>query len=138
MGLLFIAYAFGLGIGLAAFERGRSRSSGSPPAMTLFVLLVAIAFGAVTAGALLLHGASRPEGRLSSVALIAGGASYLLGLAISNRTGLALRLVGFALIFGVALVPSNLTFLLPIFALLAVGLIGPSPRRQPVGASNID
>jgi hypothetical protein len=73
-----------------------------------------------------------------SAALAVGGASYLLGLTIPNRAGLALRLVGFVLIFGASLVPSTLTLVLPIVALLACGLTGPAARRRPVGAPAID
>jgi hypothetical protein len=134
MGLLFVAYAFGVGLGVAAFERGRSR----PSSIARSLLPGAIATAAAIGGALLLHGASRSEGRALSAALAVGGSSYLLGLAVSNRTGLALRLVGFVLIFGAALVPSTLTLVLPIVALLASGLNGPAGRRRPVRATAVD
>jgi hypothetical protein len=133
--MIFLAYAC-LVVSLAAlFIRGRAyclpkryesvaRSGGMVGAT------------ATAAIALLEISTNHPStvGRIAVLMLLVGSVVYLAGLALwHERTGFVLRLTGWILAAAGLAIPSTLTLLLPVIALLALTLRPESAAHAPAG-----
>jgi hypothetical protein len=99
-------------------------------------LLGAIGAAAMASVALLLLSTNSPTtlGFAMLLMLLAGSMVYLCGLAFWRRhVGFAMRLVGLSLTATALAIPSSLTLLLPLAALLTLTLrAGPDDRALPV------
>jgi hypothetical protein len=104
--------------------------SGSTPRLPrrydLLARLVGIVGATTTAAiALLVISTNHPTtlGRIDVLILLVGSVLYLVGLALwRERTGFILRSIGWILAAGALAIPSTLTLLLPLVALLALTL----------------
>jgi hypothetical protein len=92
----------------------------------LLARLVGIVGATATAAiALLVISTNHPTtlGRIDVLILLVGSLLYLVGLALwLERTGLILRFIGWMLAAGALAIPSTLTLLLPLVALLVLTL----------------
>lgn len=69
-------------------------------------------------------------GRVALIMLLSGSILYLSGLVLwRERAGFVLRLIGLALMVSALAIPSTLTLLLPLAALLALTLRAAPERR---------
>ncbi|MCW2978248.1 MAG: hypothetical protein JWM06_3529 [Actinomycetia bacterium] len=131
--MILVAYACLL-VGLGALVLGgvgplRRRSE------LVVRFLGSIGAAAMASVALLLLSTNSPTtlGFAMLLMLLAGSMVYLCGLALwRRRVGFAVRLVGLSLTATALAIPSSLTLLLPLAALLTLTLRGPDDRALPV------
>jgi hypothetical protein len=81
-------------------------------------------------GLLLLAHSHGGLGAVAGTLALCGGASYALGMAVVGQVGLSLRLAGAALMVVALAIPSTLTLLFPLAALLATRVALPRRPRQ--------
>jgi hypothetical protein len=126
-----IVLAYLLGIGLFIFTGIRRRGT-TPSQRAMGISGAIISAGVLCVGLLILL---RSEGGLGTViALLAtfGGAWYLVGLIGSRSVARAMRVSGVVLMVVAFAIPSLLTLLFPVVALLA----GWTLRTQAAGAAH--
>lgn len=104
-----------------------------PGRYVLLARLVGIVGATTTAAiALLVISTNHPTtlGRIDVLILLVGSVLYLVGMALwRERTGFILRFIGWMLAAGALAIPSTLTLLLPLVALLALTLRPAFPNQ---------
>ena len=128
--MILAAYAC-LVVALAALISGSTFRL--PGRYVLLARLVGIVGATTTAAiALLVISTNHPTtlGRIDVLILLVGSVLYLVGMALwRERTGFILRFIGWMLAAGALAIPSTLTLLLPLVALLALTLRPAFPNQ---------